>query len=104
MIALRTAEHAKLSQRCPPPWCVCGNAVDKRVSERFGVKAVDKELTAVGDCGNRFSDGEKEGRDGDIVQQNLVLATTAPITDLTRCGDQASRSRVRHGVREDNWS
>ena len=54
-----------MSQRYPPPWCVCVNAVDKGVSGRFGVKALDKGLMAPGDCGNRFSGGEKEGLDGD---------------------------------------
>jgi hypothetical protein len=59
---------------------------------------------ALGDCGNKFSGGEKEGLDGDTVQQNLVLALTAAVAELTRRGDQASRSRVRRGVRGDNWS
>ena len=53
------------------------NAADKGVSERFRVKAVDKGLMALGDCGNRFSGGEKEGLDGDTVQQNLVLSMAA---------------------------
>jgi hypothetical protein len=75
------------------PRCVCVNAVDKGVSGRFGVplglargkKAVDtprlrsgqEGLMAPGDCGNRFSGGEKEGVEGDTVQQNLVLAMAA---------------------------
>jgi hypothetical protein len=82
------------------PRCVCVNAVDKGVSERFGVKAVDKGLTArvgvplglargkkavdtglmaPGDCGDKFSGGEKEGLDGDTVQQNLVLRLPQPL-------------------------
>jgi hypothetical protein len=56
----------------PTPRCVCVNAVDKGVSARLGVKAVDKGLMALGDCGNRFSGGETEGVDGDTVQQNLA--------------------------------
>jgi hypothetical protein len=66
-------------QGYPTPRCVCVNAVDKGVSERFGVKAVDKELMAPGDCGNRFGGGEKEGLDGDTVQQNLALGFAASV-------------------------
>jgi hypothetical protein len=61
----------------PTPRCVCVNAVDKGVSERFGVKAVDKGVMALGDCGNNFSGGEKKGLDGDTVQRNLALEITA---------------------------
>src|ERR1700732_2834681 len=57
----------------PTPRCVCVNAGDKVVSERFGVKAVDKGVMAAGDCGDKFSGEEKEALDGDTVQQNLVL-------------------------------
>jgi hypothetical protein len=34
-----------------------------------------------GGCGNRFSEGGKEGVDGDTVQQNLVLAISAAVAD-----------------------
>jgi hypothetical protein len=88
----------------PTPRCVCVNAVDKRVSGRFSVKAVDEGLMGLGDCGNKFSGGEKEGLDGDTVQQNLVSAISSGVADLTGRGAQASRSRVGHGVRGDNWS
>ena len=54
----------------PHTRCVCVNAVDEGVSARLGVKAVDKGLMALGDCGNRFSGGETEGVD--TVQQNLA--------------------------------
>ena len=59
---------------------------------------------ALGACGDRFSGGQKERLDGDTVQQNLVLAIAAVAADLPHRGDQASRSRVRHCVRGDNWS
>ena len=119
--------------RPPTPRSVWVNAVDKGDSERFGVNAVAKGvserfcvplslargkktvdtprlrsgqegLMALGDCGNRFSGGEKEGLDGDTVQQNLVLSMTCSLRRLDRPCNQASRSRVRHSVRGDNWS
>ena len=81
--------------REPTPRCVCVNAVDKRVSERFGVKAVDKGLSwqkvdseqwvvrsfsalplrdwlqELKDCGNTLSGGGKEGLNGDTVSRTL---------------------------------
>ena len=47
----------------------------------------------LGACGNRFSGGEKEGLNGDTVQQNLFLAiaaAVAAVADLTRRGDRPS--------------
>ena len=79
-------EWRERAKAAPTSRCVCVNAVDKGVSERFGVKttkkgltarfgvplglargkkAADSELVALGGCGNRFSGGEKEGIDGD---------------------------------------
>ena len=104
------ASGEKEGRRPCTPRCVCVNAVDKGVSERFGVKATNKGLTTragaplglargkkavdtpllrsgqeglivLRECGNKFSDGEKEGLDGDTVQQNLVLAISAAVAD-----------------------
>ena len=87
--------------RVPPPRCSFVNTVDKGVSERFGVKAVDKGLSRqrvdsgqwvvlpavvlgdwlreLADCENRSSGGEKEGRDGDTVSEP-ELHITAQVT------------------------
>ena len=78
------------------PRSFCVNAVDKGVSERFGVKAVDKglirqrvdseqwvvsSLSALAlrdwlqeltDCENTPSCGMKEGRNGDTVSRTLT--------------------------------
>jgi hypothetical protein len=91
-----------LSQRHPR--CVCVNAVDKGVSERFGVKAVDKGLMELGDCGNRFSGGEKEGLDGDTVQQSLVLSMAAFVAAFRSPWRPSFADKIRHGVRGGNWS
>ena len=77
------------------PRAFCVNAVDKGVSERFGVKAADKGLSRqrvdseqwivsslsglalrdwlqeLTDCENTPSCGEKEGRNGDTVSRTL---------------------------------
>ena len=105
----RVTSGEKERRQTPIPRCVCVNAVDKGVSERFGVKAVDKGLTArigvplglarrkkvvgkglvaPGDCGDRFSGGEKEGLDGDTVQQNLVLRLPHRLRRSSCTGDQ----------------
>ena len=105
-LRLPGAHLASLSEwrATPHPRCVCVNAVDKGVSGRFGVKAVDKGLMGLGGCGNRFSGGDRYGLDGDTVQQTLCSAITGAAADLTRRGDQASWSRVRRGVRGGNCS
>src|ERR1700686_1555889 len=57
----RVASGEKERRQPHTPRCVCVNAVDKGVSGRFGVKAVDKGLMTLSDCGNRFS-GRGKGR------------------------------------------
>jgi len=42
----RVARRGEEGHNTPTPRGVCVNAVDKGVSERFGVKAVDKGLRA----------------------------------------------------------
>jgi hypothetical protein len=93
---VKSREAAELPQRYATPPSVCANAVDKGVSGRFGVKAVDKGLSrqkvdseqwAVGsisasalrdwrqglkECENTLSAGGKEGRNGDIVSTTLT--------------------------------
>src|SRR5258706_8659562 len=61
----------------PHPRCVCVNAVDKGVSERFGVKAVDKGLS------------------GGLTVDSLSLKTGAGNAELY--GGMGKRSRWRAG-------
>ena len=89
--AVRGFRRRAWAVRVPPPGCICVNAVDKGVSKRFGVKALDKGLSMqrvdsgqwvvlsavalrdwlreLADCENRSSGEEKEGRDGDTVSE-----------------------------------
>ena len=77
----RDTQWSKRNSRSPVPhpWCFCVNAVDKGVSERFGVKAVDKGLMGLGACGNRSSSGGREGRSGDTVSRTLTRRLPHPL-------------------------
>jgi hypothetical protein len=77
-----SGEWRERAKAAPHTRCVCVNAVDKGVSGRFGAKAVDKGLIALGSCGNKSSGGEKGGLNGDTVRQNLALAIAATVAGL----------------------
>src|ERR1700686_5704753 len=100
----RVASGEKERRQPHNPRCVCVNAVDKGVSGRFGVKAVDKGFMVFGDCGNRFSAGEREGLRRGHCSAEPCFEIAAAVANLTRRSDQASWSRVRRGVRGANWS
>ena len=73
-----------------PPRCVCVNAVDKGVSERFGVKAVDKGL-------RREIDGKaaNKGVRRTLIVDSLGLKAGAGNPEL--CAGMGKRSRWRAG-------
>ncbi len=74
----------------PHPRCVCVNAVDKGVSERFGVKAVDK--------GVRRETGRKATNKGvrrKLTVDSLRLKAGAENPEL--CAGMGKRSRWRAG-------
>ena len=54
----------------------------------------------LGACGNRFSGGEKEGLNGDTVQQNLFLAIAAAVVAVA--DEELSRAVVDPTFRADN--
>src|ERR1700726_1325583 len=74
----------------PQPRCVCVNAVDKGVSERFGVKAVDKGL-------RREIDGKaaNKGVRRTLIVDSLGLKAGAGNPEL--CAGMGKRSRWRAG-------
>ena len=74
----------------PHPRCVCVNAVDKGVSERFGVKAVDKGLT-----GEIDGKATNKGVSGESKANSLGLKTGAGNPELY--GGMGKRSRWRAG-------
>jgi hypothetical protein len=70
----RAQRKAEGADRYPTRQSFCVNALSKGVTARFGVKAVDKGLNGRGGCENRFSLGERAGRNGDTVTRTLTKA------------------------------
>jgi hypothetical protein len=81
----RGCATAELVLSPPTPRCDCVNAVDKGVSGRFGVKAVDKGLTALPEGG---SDGWADG-------SVLEIKGKQKWTVGRSCGDGVLARKVR---------
>jgi hypothetical protein len=68
----QSKSRAELADRYPTPRCICVNAVDKGVRQRFGVKAVDKGLRLEARADRGSVAGKWRGRTGDTVGRTLT--------------------------------